>query len=252
MKTRWLGRTVVVLLALAVVSCTANMAAKKKQGEAYRNLGEAYYQQGNYTLALKELLKSESLYPDDPFLQNDLGLTYLAKKKPEVAIKYFKRALEINPAYAPAKNNLGTAYLAQQDWDAAIDCFKEIVGNVLYATPHFPLSNLGLAYYHKKDYTIAEKYYLEALEVDPKFVNAMLGLARTYIAMGKNSEAVVTLEIAAKNYPELAQVHFDLGKAYFLQQDYRRALQAYERVMELVPDQTLATDAAIEIQKIKH
>ncbi len=251
MKTRWLGRTVVVLLALAVVSCTANLEARKKQGEAYRNLGEAYYRQGNYTLALKELLKAESLYPDDPFLQNDLGLTYMAKKKPDLAIKYFKKALAINPAYAPAKNNLGTAYLAQQDWDAAIECFNDVANNLLYATPHFPLSNLGLAYYHKKDYTLAEKYYLEALEVEPKFVNAMLGLARTYIAMGKNTEAVATLEIGIKHYPEFAQLHFDLGKAYFLQQDYRKALLEYERVMELVPEQPLARDAAVEIQKIK-
>ncbi len=251
MKTWRFGWAVFVLLAIGVVSCTANMEARKKQGEAYRNLGEAYYRQGNYTSALKEFLKSEALYPDDPFLQNDLGLAYMAKKKPDLAIKYFKRALEINPDYVPAKNNLGTAYLFKKEWDAAIGCFKEVTGNLLYATPHFPLSNLGLAYYNKKEYPLAEKYYLEALEVEPKFVNAMLGLGRTYIAMGKSSEAVATLEIAVKNYPDFGQAHFDLGKAYTLSGDYKKALSAYEKVVELVPETPLAREAGIEAHKIR-
>jgi tetratricopeptide (TPR) repeat protein len=251
MKIRRLGWTAIVLLALGVVSCTANMEAKKKQGEAYRNLGEAYYRQGNYALALKELLKSEALYPDDPFLQNDLGLTYMAKNKPDLAIKYFNRALEIKPDYVPARNNLGVAYLSKKEWDAAIECFKEVTGNLVYATPHFPLSNLGLAYYNKKEYTRAEKYYLEALEVEPKFVNAMLGLGRTYIAMGKSSEAVATFEIAGKNYPDFGQAYFDLGKAYALSRDYKKALYAYEKVVELVSDSPLAREAEIEAQKIR-
>jgi tetratricopeptide (TPR) repeat protein len=251
MKIQRLGWTAIVLLAFGVVSCTANLEVKKKQGEAFRNLGEAYYRQGNYTLALKEFLKSEALYPNDPFLQNDLGLTYMAKQKPDLAITYFKKALKINPEYVPAKNNLGTAYLSKKEWDTAIGYFKEVTGNLLYATPHFPLSNLGLAYYNKKEYTLAEKYYLEALEVEPKFVNAMLGLGRTYIAVGKSSEAVATLEIAVKIYPEFGQAYFDLGKAYTLSHDYKKALDAYERVVELAPDSPLAREAGIEAQKMK-
>ena len=68
-----LNWTILLIMALYVVSCaTANMAVQKQQGEALRNLGEEYYKQGDYTSALKELLKAEALYPDDAFLQNDL------------------------------------------------------------------------------------------------------------------------------------------------------------------------------------
>lgn len=246
------GVTFWVLLICCVLSCTPNLTVHKKQGETSRNLGEAYYKQGNYTAALRELLKAEQLYNQDPILYNDLGLTYLAKGKPGLAIKHFKKSLELKSDYAPARNNLGTAYLAIKEWDRAIEQFKEVAENLLYATPHYPLSNLGLAYYNKGEYNTATKYYKEALDLAPRFVNALQGLGRVYIAMGKSSAAVATLEFGIKNYPQYALLYFDLAKAYVLAHDYGKAFDAYRKVVELVPDTALARQALIEAQKIQN
>ena len=206
-----------IFLVFFLVSCAANLEVRKNQEEASRNLGEAYMGQGDYTAALREFLKAEKLYSKDPYLQNDLGLAYMAKAKPDIAIDHFKKALEIKPDYTPAKNNLGTAYLAKRKWDDAISCFKEITGDLLYATPHYPLSNLGWACYNKKKYRLAEKYYQDALRIEPKFVIALRGLGLTYLKMGRISEAVTTLE----------------------------------KVIELAPDSPLAAEAQKEIEKIK-
>ncbi len=251
MKTYWFGGAIIVILILGGVSCTANLEMKKKQAEASRNLGEAYYRQGNYPEALGELLKSETIYPGDPFLQNDLGLTYMAMKKMDLAIKHFKKAIEIKPDYAPAINNLGTAYLNKKEWDTAIRYFKEVTENLLYATPHFALSNLGWAYYNKKEYVLAEKFYLKALEIDPKFVSALAGLGKTYTAMGRSSEAVATLEKAVKDYPRLGQLYLDLARAYTLSGKYKKALDAYEKAVEFAPGSALAREAETEAQKIR-
>ena len=209
---------VVLVSIFFLVSCGANLEVRKSQEEASRNLGEAYMGQGDYTAALREFLKAEKLYSKDPYLQNDLGLTYMAKGKPDIAINHFKKAVEIKPDYTPAKNNMGTAYLAQKKWDDAIACFKEITGDLLYATPHYPLSNLGWAYYNKKEYRLAEKYYQDALKIEPKFVIALRGLGLTYLKMGRISEAVATLE----------------------------------KVIELAPDSPIAIEAQKEIKKIKN
>ncbi len=239
-------------LLLFLSSCgTANMEIPKQQSEASRNLGEAYYAQGDYTAALNEFLKAAKLYPDDPYLQNDLGLTYMMKGKMDLAVECFKKAVVLNPEYAPARNNLGTAYLAKGEWDAAIAIFKEITEDLLYATPHFPLSNLGLAYYNKKQYETAERYYLESLKIEPDFVVALKGLGKTYIALGKIREAVATLEKAVKNAPNFAAVYFDLGEAYTLAHNYPQAVFMYQKVTELAPDTTLAEDAKKEIMKIR-
>jgi type IV pilus assembly protein PilF len=252
MSRHRLDWTVFVMMVFCVVSCaTANMEVQRQQGEAVRNLGEEYYKQGDYTSALRELLKAEALYPDDPFLQNDLGLTYKAKKRLDLAANHFRRALEIKPDYAPAKNNLGAVYLDKKEWDTAIKYFKEVSENMLYATPHIALANLGWAYYNKKQYTLSETYYLKALDLEPKFINAQRGLGLTYIAMGRIDEAVEILERAVKNYPKFALLYDDLAKAYVLSHDDEKALDAYHKVIELAPDTAMAKEAEKAAQRIK-
>ena len=240
-----------MFLVFFLVSCAANLELRKNQEEAFRDLGEEYMGQGDYTTALRELLKAEKLYSKDHRLQNDLGLVYMAKGKPDIAIDHFKKAIKIKPDYTPAKNNLGTAYLNQKKWDDAITCFKEIAGDLLYATPYYPLSNLGLAYYNKKEYELAEKHYQDALKIEPRFVIALQGLGKTYIAVGKFKEAVVTLEKAVKNSLPFAPLYFDLANAYRLSRKYKKALDAYNKVLELAPDSPLAVDAQKEMARIR-
>ena len=245
----WPGYILVIIF--FIVSCAGDVQLRKEQAEASRKLGEAYFQEGNYTYALRELFKAEELYPDDHILQNDLGIAYRMKGKADLAIRHFEKALKLKPDYAPARNNLGAAYFDKKDWDAAIACYKWVAGNILYATPHFPLNNLGRAYYEKKAYKLSEKYYLEALKMEPKYVPALQGLGQTYVAMGRISEAVAALESAVKEAPEFARAYFYLGKAYRLSRNYNKAYAAYNKVLSLVPETPLAVEAEKEIKKMK-
>jgi len=242
MKIRLLHWPVFVVLIMGLMSCTANRELRKKQGEAKRNLGEGYYGKGDYSSALRELLEAEALYPDDPILQYDLGLTFKAKKEFDLAIQHLEKAIRLNPNSARARNALGTVYLEKEEWDMAIKYFKEVSGDLLYATPHYPLSNMGWAYYNKN------------LNIDPKFINALLGLAKTYMAMGMERlpEAVETLESAIQHYPKSPQLYFELGKAYTLLHEPNKAVEAYERVVELVPDSPRAIEAKKEAQTIRN
>jgi len=248
-KYRWFGN---VLLFIMAISCAtpAGLEEKRKQAEASRLLGEAYLAQENYTSALREFLKAEQIYSGDPYLYNGLGLAYMAKNQLGLAIKSFEKAIDIKPDYAPARNNLGTAYLAAKDWDQAIVCFSELTGDLLYATPHFPLSNLGLAYYNKRDFRRAEANYLKALELRPDFVLALRGLGRTYIAMGRIAAAVQAFEKAVRLAPQSSQTHFDLGHAYRLLKQYDRARNAFREVLELAPDAPIAEEARKELEAI--
>jgi type IV pilus assembly protein PilF len=253
MKTHWRIRVLFISIVFCFAACTStSLEVRKKQAEAGRNLGEAYLNQGKYTLALREFLKAKELYGNNKFLHDDLGLTYMAKDKLDLAIEHFKKALAIDPGYAPAKNNLGTAYMEKKDWETAIKCFEEVAGDLLYATPQFPLSNLGWAYYNQGEYELALKYYHEALEINSQFLNALRGLGITYIAMGKGPEAVAVLELSVKHYPQIAQLHFDLGEAYTLSRNYEKAFNAFQKVLKLVPNTPLARKAKIESQKIKN
>jgi tetratricopeptide (TPR) repeat protein len=245
-KKSWILRTGCLLALGCLLSCTTkNLADQKPIAEAARNLGEAYLREGKYPAALNEFLKAESLYPNDYYLQNDLGLTYYYMGKQDLAVRHFKKALELNNDYAPARNNLGNAYAEQNEWDKAIEQYKLVASDLLYATPHYPYSNLGVAYFQKKKYEQSVYYFMKALKVKSDFVNALFGLAQTYMAMEKVSDAIAKLEKAADVSPQSALVHFDLAKAYRLNRDYHKAHAAYLTVVQLAPDSPLA-DKALE------
>jgi type IV pilus assembly protein PilF len=241
-----------VMLILSVAACAGNKQQKKREAEAIRNLGEAYLRQENYRAALKELLKAEKLNPKDHILQNDLGIAYRKKGKTDLAIAHFKKAIALKPNYGPALNNLGTAYFDKKEWDNAIACFKRVSEELLYATPHFALYNLGRAYYNKKEYDLSEKYFLEALDAEPRFVEPLIGLGRTYLATGRVSEAVAALSSAVKQSPEYARTHYYLAEAYRAAGEHKKALKSYYKVIELEPHTPLSKESEKNIKKLRY
>jgi Tfp pilus assembly protein PilF len=234
----------VIIATLAAACATPQGQQDTQLAEATREIGEAYMRQGDYTAALRELIKAEELNPQDPIVHNDLGLCYMAKKRMPDAIAHFKKAIALKPSYAPARNNLGTAYMAMEEYDAAIEVFKEITKDVLYATPHYPLSNLGTAYFHKGDYATALNYYKEALNIQPDFVNALAGTGRTYLAMNQPRLAIRYLEQAAKQAPQAADIHYALAEAYLMVGNTQQARASYLTVIDMAPqDSELAMKA---------
>jgi Tfp pilus assembly protein PilF len=238
-----------VLYLFGIVSCTNGEL--KKQGEATRDVGEVYLLQGDYTAALNELLKAEKMNPDDPHLHNDLGLVYMAKDQLPLAIEHFKKAVDLKPDYAPARNNLGTAYLAMKNWDSAIICFNEVSSDLLYATPHYPLTNLGWAYYNKKEFALAEQFYKDALKRDPNFPIALRGLGLTYLATGKPRDAVSSFERAVKYSPVFPELFMDLAGAYAILKEYDKALLFYKKIVINAPESPLAVEAQKTIERIQ-
>jgi tetratricopeptide (TPR) repeat protein len=248
-RSAWL--LLFLCLLLSLVSCAANVAARKRQADASRRLGEVYLAEGNPTAALGEFLTAEKLYKKDARLQSDLGLAYFAKGEFELAISHFKKALDLKPDYVEARNNLGTVYLRLEQWDNAIECFNRASANLLYATPHVALSNLGEAYRGKKDYELSIGFYKKALKADPRFPRAHRGLGLTYIAMEDYEAAISSLEKAVQYAPRFANAYFDLGRAYTGQSATENAISAFKKVVEIAPDTPLADSALAEIRKLQ-
>lgn len=223
----------------------------EKQANATRNLGEAYLAQGSYSDALRELLKADGLKPDDPFTQNDMGLAYMGLNRPDHAIRMFKKAIDLNPNYAPAKNNLGSAYLMKKDWDSAIEVLTQVAEDMLYASPHYPLANLGWAHYNKKEYLVAEKYYWDALNQKDDFFPALLGMGRTYLAMGRIFDAQTQFIKAAKINPDNPELLYELGRIYRLNGDYNTAREYLTKAISNTKDSELVEKAILEIKKLE-
>lgn len=240
------------LAALAAASCGPSKEQLIRQEKAERELGKQYMIAGDYTAALRHLLEAEKLYADDHILQNYIGQAYFFKQSYGLSIKHFEKALALKPDYAVARNNLGAVYLTIKEWDKAIEMFNQLTGDLLYATPHYPQYNLGRAYYGKKQYQLAEEHFKRALKMEPSFSQALWGLGLTYIATGRNDEAVAALSSAVEISPDFAQAHYDLGRAYLQLRNYRKAKEAFGKAAVLQPDTDIGRDAKRMLEHLKH
>lgn len=243
-------RAIAILLIVAfflLPACAAKTQKLKKQSEAIRNLGEAYLGQNNITAAIKQFLEAEKLYPDDYLLQDDLGMAYAAKKRYSKAIVHFKRAIKLQPDYAPAKNNLGSVYLLTKRWDEAIAVLNQVSDDILYASPHFPLHNTGWAYYNKGDQAKARHYFNRALELEPDFVFPMRGMALSFLAQGRLSDAIVWFEKAVTKAPQFQDLLYEMAGAYLKARQYDKARETLERAVAAGPDTKTGQKARREL-----
>ena len=251
---RWQPKSILALLLpmLLFSACvtTGGSPQDKRSAIASRNLGEAYLSEGNTTAALGELLKAEKLNPDDPMLHNDLGLVYMTKERIDLAVVHFEKAVQLKPDFSLAKNNLGSAYLAGKEWDKAIPVLEAVTGDMLYATPHFPLANLGWAYYNKGNYKKAQEYLKASLKLQPNFFIAQLNLGRTYLATGQLNAARSLFEAAALDNPKNPELLLEMGKTYRLLGDYSNAILALKGAIEYTEKADLAVEASEELKKI--
>jgi type IV pilus assembly protein PilF len=242
---------IIISSGLSIIACApTNNDILKKQADASRNLGEVYMNQGQYTAALKELLEAEQKYPNDPMINNSLGLAYLAKERPDLAVEHFKKAVKLQPDFSPAVNNLGNAYLRLNQWDAAIEQFQLLSDDLIYATPHYPLTNIGFAYYNKGDFEKAEKYYQEALKLQPKFPIALRGLGRTYLKRGEIAQAQQVLFEAISSEPDFTPAYIDLAKSYQMTGETEKAKNAYQHVIRTAPESPFAKEAQQALKEI--
>ncbi|MGD9329736.1 MAG: tetratricopeptide repeat protein [Desulfobacterales bacterium] len=253
-----------IIFTLPLMACATtdyDIEQRKAISEDNRRLGDAYIRQGDYTRALRYYLEAAKHYSDDPDLQYSMGLAYQEKKNYRRAIEHFKHALELKPDMAPAKNSLGVAYIRAQDYDQAILILKDMIEDQsyeIYMTPQYPKYNLGWAYYQKKQYEEAERYFQEALDYydsgipkDAIYIKGLRAMGLNALAQSRPERALSYLEKAVPLAPKWPELFLDIARAHRLAGEMPRARQAYNRVIELAPASDIAETAAQEAAGLK-
>jgi len=252
-------RIALILMMTPLFGCAGvGSPEKTKAGRAARNLGQAYLVQGNFTAALNELLRAETIHPDDPVVHNYLGLAYRGKARPNLAAAHFTRALELMPNYAAARNNLGETYLAVKEWAKAISVFQTLSKDMLYATPHFADLNLGWAYFNIQDFATAQKHYQKAISFyqngisrDINYVKAVRGLGRCYLAQGDLNGAKTQLRKGLALAPDFTPLYLDMARLWKRTGQLDKARKALLRVTILAPDSELEYQAQTELRQLQ-
>jgi len=125
---------------------------------------------GNSDALAKALAALSRVTPADLNLLRNLANTELAARHYGPAIEYFTKALALNPGDPATLNSLGYTYAYSGDLDRAVQSLREY--ERLLPSNANPLDSLGEVHFYRGRFAESEKFYRQAYEKNPAFLNA--------------------------------------------------------------------------------
>lgn len=110
---------------------------------------------------------------------------------------------------------------------------------------------LGWTYSFMSRYEDAIEQCQKAILVDPDFGNPYNDIGAYLIELGRPQEAIPWLEraLAAKRYESYHYPYCNLGRVFVMREMYSRALECFQKALELAPNYVLAQQAIQELKK---
>ena len=168
---------------------------KKASTVLHTQLAGAYYNRGQYKIAIDEANKALSTNPSYAPAYNVLGLVYMNLNEDKLAKENFERALEIAPNDPETHNNFGW-FLCQrmpEQMDQAMKHFMTALEDSLYSTPEMSNTNAGTCELSRGSYKSAERFFQKALVLKPEYSQALIGMAETNFMSGNLPAARLNL-----------------------------------------------------------
>lgn len=189
--------------------------------EVYSNIAFEYENLEQYDKALDYLKKVLDLEPDNDQTLSEIGLCYEMADRSRDAIEFFNQFIDENPYSKGAWFNLAISYNSLANHKKAIEAYEFVLAiDEDYASAWFNIANiyfsignydqaivyytetinkedpdvisyyfLGEAYEQNEMFEDALKNYKQAVAINQGFIEALLGLARTYFKLGDMESA---------------------------------------------------------------
>ncbi|MDY0199553.1 MAG: tetratricopeptide repeat protein [Tenuifilaceae bacterium] len=187
-------------LILTVLLVTVLQTKTYSQDNITTAFKESYVleKKGEYAKAAERLVKA---YNDDSYEVNlRLGWLYYLAGKLNESENYYGKAISLKP-YS-IESRLGMAYplAAQAQWDKLITLYSK----TLEIDPQNTLVNyrMGLIYYNRGNYEIADKYLDKVINLYPFDYDTMILLAWNKFALQKFKEAKVLFNKVLLHTPD--------------------------------------------------
>jgi tetratricopeptide (TPR) repeat protein len=172
----------------------------KRGFETYFAFGRIYMAMGKVDLARTNLLRANTLSPNQPEILNSL----LAVDRQTGHLPDSVERLQKAVAAEPKNAKLATLYA------------------------------MALAVSGKK--SEAEQAFKQAIELDPRDINPYQGLAQLLVAENKRDESIETYKKAIEARPDVAGLHLVLGSLYEGGGDIDHAIEEYDKAIKLDPN----------------
>jgi Tfp pilus assembly protein PilF len=176
------------------------------------------------------------------------------------AERHYKKALEIKPD-AAVHVALGYLYLAiatdpgESDQATSFDKARAEMDKASKMAPASPDADAGRGDIEtsREKYSDAEKDYRQAIQKDPKWRDAYIGLAYVHLHRGETDQAIHDAQKGVELGSEAPISHNVLAEAFFWKGDDVRAAAEYNRAIGLTLTKAAAdSKGAFELNKAKY
>ena len=185
---------------------------------------------------------TENVKAYDHYLQ---GRHHWIKRTEEglmAAMKHFKEAIALDPDYALAYSGLADVYLVLPFYIPDINrvgikaSAEAAAKKALAIDPDLAEAHTSVGWVRQNvhfDYTGAEREYRRAIELNPKYAPAHYRYSFLLMITGRLKEALVEARKAYELEPLSSFYNSTLGLALTFARQYDKAIQQYERMLEL-------------------
>lgn len=201
-------------------------------------MGVLAHQAGKTELAAELIGKAIEIQPDVAQFHANRGEMCRLLKRLDEAIHHGEQAVMLDPRSPNAHSNLGVAYYDRKDYARAETCQKkalELAPNLLTA-----LNNLGSIKRELKDKEGAIEYYRQVLAIAPDYLETINNLGAVLTELEHPEEALTELLKVIRARPGYADAHCNIGNAFLLLEDFDKALAAFNQTLALMPDNPAA------------
>jgi len=195
----------------------------------------------NYATADENIHRSLEKQPNNPGAYVQLGNLRMAQSQFADAQRAYQQALDQDPNSTDALGGVLNVDLVQKQPDRAIATAKTQLAiypkNVGF---HIMMGQLLLE--QKKDLAGAEQEFKQASDLDKKNSEAMVKLGLVQNLRGATDQALQTYLDGAKINPKEVAFYLLAGGIYEAKQDWDNAKQQYQKVLQIQPDNPLASN----------
>jgi len=232
-------------LAAQALQIAQNINDTNEIATLYRKIGEVYFQQKTYYLAMEYFFKSLKLFEkfDNPeqlaYCYINIGETYLTQNISDIALDYFNKALNSfkteknSRGYSTALEHLGSFYAKQFSYDEALDFYLQSlkIRQKIDDVGLIALSNDNIAdvYFQREEYEAAFTHIQRALAMY-KLSNDNYSVANTYFKIGEIQLKTKQFDEAIKSQERSFMIYYELGINEKLAEIYNRL--AYTFLLE--------------------
>ncbi len=171
----------------AIETLTKSIQLDKTFADVFNARGLAYSYNEELDLSLLDFDRAIMIDPNFAEAYINRGSAFLSQDKIDLAMGDFDYAIKIDPSNPSSLFLRGNVFAIQGNPDAALIDYKSAVAKGMKnPTIHYEIGNL---YYSMGDYRNAVGNYTKAIEMNPKYHEAINNRAVSYDALGQKGKA---------------------------------------------------------------